>query len=219
MSCHERGSEYRINGSICCVPDGDSITLAYSPDGIRLKEITKSVVGNGKFSFVGTIDECKIAYVYSGSIEPLMCPMIFLEKGFIDVIIDTTHCTVSGTLLNDRNNRINDSVAHYLGLLLPIEEQFYNRTLSEEEMRELGAQGYNIQERLIAFIRGVTKENIGNMLGLYMLVAYNDFYTTEELKRLAEKVPASLIDEENNPLYDVLNNIILARGNEERLGY
>jgi hypothetical protein len=45
---------------------------------------------------------------------------------------------------------------------------------------------------------------MGNMFGLYMLVAYSDLFTSTELKQLIAGIPTSSIDRSNNSLYDVI---------------
>jgi hypothetical protein len=68
-----------------------------------------------------------------------------------------------------------------------------------------------LQERLVSYLKQIIQENIGNLLGLYLLVVYNDFFTPEDLSTLVSKIPPSSIDKENNPLYDIIIGIAQER--------
>ena len=210
LSCSARKERYRIAGSIDGY-EGNNIILACSPDGVSLKEISRSPVSNGKFAFDGDIGNSGIAYIcYNGNGHEA-CTMFFLEKGETDIRIDSMGCRVTGTPLNNLSNTIDDSIRSYIGRLENIEEQYYSDTLSDDELERLGTVGFNLQEGLVGYLRGVIKENIGNLLGLYMLVVYNDFYTPKELSELIAQIPPSSIDPGNNPLYDIIIGIAQER--------
>ena len=211
LSCNKRKESYNINGEIRNCNGADSITLACSPNGVILEEISRSAVKDGKFAFNGYIDNSKIAYICYNGDDSDICSMFFLEKGNTEISIDSTQCLVSGTPLNNLNNIIDDSIGYYIGRLETIEEQYYSDSLSDDEFTRLGAEGFNLQEHLIDYLRKTVQENIGNLLGLYMLVVYNDFFTPEELSRLIAQIPPTFIDKKNNPLYDIIIGIAQER--------
>jgi hypothetical protein len=137
--------------------------------------------------------------------------MLFLEKGKINVVIDSTQCIVTGTPLNDMSNEVDDSVKKYIDRLEVLEEQFYSAMLNDDELAMLGAEGFNLQEELVYYLRKIIEENIGNLFGLYMLVVYNDFFTSEELDELIARIPPSSINRKNNPLYDIIIGVAQER--------
>lgn len=211
LSCNEKKDNYSIVGHIDNCDNGDSITIAYSPNGVLLEEISKSAIKDGKFAFNGYVDNDKIAYIcYKGDGRDI-CSMFFLEKGNTEILIDSTRCIAKGTPLNNLSNIIEDSVRYYISRLEIIEEQYYSDSLSEDEFTRLGAEGLNLQEHLVNYLRKTVQENIGNLLGLYMLVVYNDFFTSEELAELIAQIPPSSIDKTNNPLYDIIIGIAQER--------
>ena len=211
LSCSERKEMYNIAGNIDNCNNGDSIFLACSPNGVTLEDISQSVIKEGRFAFNGYINNDKIAYIcYKGNNRNI-CSMFFLEKGNINIHIDTTNCLVTGTPLNNLSNAIDDSIRYYIGRLEEIEELYYSDTLSDDEFARLGAEGFNLQERLVSYLKKIIQENIKNLLGLYLLVVYNDFFTSEELSTLLSQIPPSSIDRENNPLYDIIIGITQER--------
>ena len=211
LSCSERKEKYNIVGYIDNCNNGDSIQLAYSPNGVTLEEISQSYINDKKFAFNGYIENSKIAYICYKSSKQNICSMFFLEKGNINIKIDTTKCLVTGTPLNNLSNTIDDSIKYYIERLEKIEELYYSDILNDEEFAQLGAEGFNLQERLVSYLKQIIQENIGNLLGLYLLVVYNDFFTSEELSTLVSKIPPSSIDKENNPLYDIIIGIAQER--------
>ena len=208
LSCNKIDAPYRIDGIVENIADGQTITIATSPDGILLKEEDYSVVKDGKIHFEGSVDGCKVAYICRGSANGKQHPsMFFIEKGEIRIFIDNDCCRVTGTPINELRNIIEDTITHYVANLKKTEGQYYSQTLNDEELARLSADGLKMQENLVSYLRKEIKENIGNILGLYLLVVYNDFFTPDELNSLIEEIPSSSIDRENNPFYDTIMEI------------
>ncbi len=208
LSCSNTNGFYRIDGQVKGIADGETIKIATSPDGVLLEEQCYSVVKDGKFYFDGTVDECKVGYICHPSLNRNHCSILFIEKGDIKAIVDDGCCRITGTPMNNLYNIVEDTIAHYIANLKNIEEQFYSRTLNEEELARLSAEGLMMQEKLVTFLRKAIKENIENILGLYLLVTYNDFFTAEELRSLIKQIPPSSIDRLNNSFYDTIVNIV-----------
>ena len=211
VSCNANKAQYSIDGHIKGLHDGDTVRLACSHDGIALEQVSHSVVKDGRFSFEGDANGCKVAYICCDGDNYDLCTLIFLEEGDINVSIDGGRCTISGTPINELCNSVEDSIGYYVDELEKIEFLYYSRQLDDAAMASLGAQGFNLQQQLISYLRETITENIENLFGLYMLVAYNDFFTTQELHSLIEKIPPSSIDRENNPFYDIIIDIVAQR--------
>lgn len=203
-SCCDKTGRYVIDGHCDKSLDGDTVSLAYSNDGTSLVDFSTAVVSDGKFKFCGSVVGCKVAYMCCRQGEYNVCTMFFLEEGHMTVTMDTAHFVVSGTGYNDMHNRVEDSIRYYIRELEDIEYSFYERELENEELIRLGTKGYNLQKNLISYIRNTINSNMGNMFGLYMLVAYSDLFTNTELKQLIAGIPTSSIDRSNNSLYDVI---------------
>ena len=211
FSCTEKKENYSIVGHVENCNGVDSIILAFSSNGILLEQVSQSHVENGQFAFDGHIDNCKIAYICYKGDDCDVCSMFFLENGKMNILIDSTQCSVTGTPLNDLSNEIDDSIRHYISRLEEIEEFYYSDTISDSEFAQLGVEGFNLQENLVGYLRKTIQGNITNLLGLYMLVVYNDFFTSEELNELIAHIPSSSIDKSNNPLYDIIIGVAQER--------
>ncbi len=203
-SCCDKTGRYVIDGHCDKSLDGDTVSLAYSNDGAFLIGFSTAVITDGKFKFEGSVEGCKVAYICCRQGERNICTIFFLEEGYMTATMDRAHFTVSGTGYNDMYNRFEDSIRYYIRELEDIEYSFYERELENEEMIRLGTKGYNLQKNLISYIRNTINSNMGNMFGLYMLVAYSDLFTSTELKQLIAGIPTSSIDRSNNSLYDVI---------------
>lgn len=211
VSCNADKARYCIYGHIEGSHDGDTVRLACSHDGIALEPISHCVVKEGHFSFEGDANGCKVAYICYDGDDYDLCTLLFLEEGDINVSIDGGRCTVRGTPLNELCNTVEDSIGHFVAELEKIEALYYSQPLDDAAMASLGARGFNLQQQLITYLRNTITDNIGNLFGLYMLVAYNDFFTTQELHSLIEKIPPSSIDRRNNPFYDIITDIAAQR--------
>ena len=210
VSCHKKDT-FHISGNIYGANDGDTITLAYSPDGRKLEILQQSIIKDGCFSFDGEAKECQVGYICCTSADYNFCKLFFIEKGDIVMLIDSMQWIVKGTPTNELSNVVEDSIKSYITRLEEIEEQYYSGSLSDEELEMLGASGFNLQEQLIDYIRKSVNTNIGNMLGLYMLVVYNDFFSNAELDTLIKQIPPSSIDKANNPFFNVITEIADSR--------
>ena len=175
-SCCDKTGRYVIDGHCDKSLDGDTVSLAYSNDGTSLINFCTVVVSDGKFKFEGSVEGCKVAYICCRQGNNNLCTIFFLEEGYMTAIMDRAHFIVSGTGYNDMYNRVEDSIRYYIRELEDIEYSFYERELENEELIRLGTKGYNLQKNLISYIRNTINSNMGNMFGLYMLVAYSDSF-------------------------------------------
>ena len=141
-SCAE---SYSIQGSSSVSSlDGSKLYLKTVKDQ-ELKNMDSCDVVHGKFRFAGLLDTVKLANLYMDD-EPLMMPVV-VEKGEIEIRIDKTSRTVSGTPLNDKlydfihrhdqiGNEMNELGHRQSQMLLDgIDEETINRQLSAEAAR------------------------------------------------------------------------------------
>lgn len=215
VSCCKQGTKFFcIDAEIAKALDGDTLTVAFSPDGVSLEHFSTGIVKDGKFHLEGIVDNCTIGYIWSNTPGSNINSLFFIEKGNVRICVDSTSCRITGTPINDRYNTVKDSIAYYLPQLEEFEELYYSIPLDNNELRHLSATGLARQERLIDYLRRTAMENIGNTMGLYMIVAYNELFTTTELCALKESIPHSLVDGGKSPFYNVISDIL-----RERLGF
>lgn len=164
VSCAE---SYSIQGSSSVSAlDGSKLYLKTVSDQ-ELKNLDSCDVVHGKFRFAGLLDTVKLANLYMDD-EPLMMPVV-VEKGEIEIRIDNTGRTVSGTPLNDKlyqfihrhdqiNNELNELSHKQSQMMLDgIDEDIINRQLSADAAR-LAKQEDSLVTNFIV-------ENFDNILG------------------------------------------------------
>ena len=96
-SCAE---SYSIQGSSSVSSlDGSKLYLKTIKDQ-ELKNLDSCDVVHGKFRFAGLLDTVKMANLYMDE-QSLMMPVV-VEQGEIEIRIDNTSRTVSGSPLNDK---------------------------------------------------------------------------------------------------------------------
>lgn len=184
VSCSKPKDIFRISGYINNVENGETILLATSPDGFTLNELSRCVVKNQKFCLNGTIENSCIGYIYSKREGFDNRAMFFVEKGRIEILIDSVCSRAIGTPLNDLKNAAEDTVKGYIAQFEDIEKACYSIRSGGDTLVQLGAKGLELQERLLNYLYRTTEENVENPFGLYMLIAYNEFFTTTELYSL-----------------------------------
>lgn len=210
-SCSKPKETFCIDGCIGSMTDGDTLVIAHSPDGIVLEELSCTVVKDGRIHTQGTADCVEPAWLCHNAPNNNNSTLFFIEKGDITVVADSSGYRITGTPLNDLHNSIKDTIISYLDRLEELEQLYYSKELSEEQLAHLSTHGLCMQERLVGYLRNVARENIHTPLGLYLLVVYNTLFTTQELCELEKLVPPSIIKGCNIPFYTALTDIIEER--------
>lgn len=170
-SCAE---SYNIQGSSSVSSlDGSKLYLKTIKDQ-ELKNIDSCDVVHGKFRFTGLLDTIKLANLYMDN-DPLMIPIV-MELGEIEIRIDNTSRTVSGTPLNDKlygfihqfdqlSGEMNELSHRQSQMLLEgIDEEVINRQLSMEAAQ--------LAQREDSLVTNFIVENFDNVLGpgVFMMV-------------------------------------------------
>ena len=205
QSCSKTEGVYHITGHISNVKNVDTVSITFSSNGSLSERISCSVVENGEFYLEGCVENCKIAYLSCNTAGDSCSSMFFLEEGDLQIFIDSTHCRVTGTPINEENNIVRDSIVYYITQLENIENKYYYDNVDDECAVRLGIAGLCLQESLVNFLRKMIKKNINNLLGLYMLVTYNELFSIAEFSSLCKQLPPRSID--NNQFYDIIKRI------------
>lgn len=205
-ACHP--TSYKIEGSIEGAQEGDTVILGYSTDGQEFKTTSKTTIKDGKFVFEGDIEGCKIYYIgFEDEAEPIYA-MFFLEPGNINADITYSGSRITGTSTNDINIKLEENLEKYVESILQFQDTLYrDTTLTEERKTEIGNNCYAIQREAMTYIQESIRENMDNMVGIFMLVQYSDLFDNNELSSLIASIPERLIDRDNNLLYDILLQI------------
>ena len=206
--CACQSTTYKVEGTIEGAQEGDTVILGYSYDGQDFKTTDKTTIVNGKFLFEGEIDGSKIYYIgYEEGEEPIYA-MFFLEPGNINAGITHAGSHITGSPTNDLNIEVEDELEKYVVEMLQYQDTLYrDTTLTDEKKAELSNKCYEVQRDAMTYIQDIIRENIDNMVGLFLLVQYSDLFDNNEFSSLIAAVPSRLIDRDNNYLYDILLQI------------
>ena len=214
LSCSNPKETFRIDGYIDGISDGDTLIITSTPDCVMPGELARCVVKNNRFCIKGNAECVEPVYICSNTTDNSRCFLFFIEKGELKLFADSTGCRVVGTPLNNLYSSIKDTITLYVAGLEEIEHHYYSKELDEQQLACLSARGLMLQERLVNYLRNVTRENIHTPLGLYLLVVYNELFTDIELRELSRIVPPYIINGCNIPFYKTLTTIIEERNKE-----
>ena len=114
-------------------------------------------------------------------------------------------------ILKERYLAIEERIGFYVAELEKIEKLYYTENVSSDSLVRLSVTGFELQEELRDYIKSIISDNIGNSLGMYMLVVYEELFTTAELQSLIREIPISAIDGNNSYLYNMIMSIATER--------
>ncbi len=215
-SCAE---SYSIQGSSSVTSlDGSKLYLKTVKDQ-ELKSIDSCDVVHGKFRFAGLLDTIKLANLYMDD-EPLMMPVV-IEQGEIEIHIDKTSRTVTGSPLNEKlyqfinrhdqiGNEMNELGHKQSQMLLDgIDENIINRQLTAEAAR-LAKQEDSLVTNFIV-------DNFDNILGpgVFMMMTSGFQYPilTPQIEDIMSKATKKFKEDPYVKQYYQTANEIQARQN------
>jgi hypothetical protein len=163
-SCAE---SYSIQGSSSVSSlDGSKLYLKTVKDQ-ELKNLDSCDVVHGKFRFAGFLDTVKIANLYMDD-QSLMMPVV-VEKGEIEIRIDNTSRTVTGSPLNEKLYQFiqrHDQIGNELNELSHKQSQMLLEGIDEDVInRQLSAEAARLAQQEDSLVTNFIVENFDNVLG------------------------------------------------------
>ena len=150
--------------------DGQKLYLKVVKD-TALKDLDSCDVVHGQFQFAGTIDSVRVANIILDDNNSL--PVV-LESGDIDVKIDNTQETVSGTPLNDKLNKFrikfNQLLSQSADLVHKHDQAIMNGRNMNVVNAQLAAENARINERMDKLVTSFVSDNFDNVLGPYIFI-------------------------------------------------
>ncbi len=133
----------------------------------ELKNIDSCDVVHGKFRFAGLLDTVKMANLYMDD-QPLMMPVV-IEEGEIEIHIDNTSRTVSGSPMNDKLyqfiNRY-DQIGNEMSELSHKQSQMLLDGIDEDVInRQLSIEAARLAQQEDSLVTNFIVENFDNVLG------------------------------------------------------
>ena len=164
VSCAE---SYSIQGSSSVSSlDGSKLYLKTVKDQ-ELKNLDSCDVVHGKFRFAGLLDTVKLANLYMDD-EPLMMPVV-IEKGEIEIHIDNTTRSVSGSPLNEKLYqfiRRHDQLGNEMNELGHKQSQMLLDGIDEESInRQHSVEAARLAQQEDSLVTNFIVENFDNILG------------------------------------------------------
>lgn len=215
-SCAE---SYSIQGSSSVSSlDGSKLYLKTVKDQ-ELKNLDSCDVVHGKFRFVGLLDTVKLANLYMDD-EPLMMPVV-VEKGEIEIRIDNTGRTVSGSPLNDKLYQFinrHDQIGNELNELSHKQSQMLLDGIDEEIInKKLSAEAARLAQQEDSLVTNFIVENFDNILGpgvfMMMTSGYPYPVLTPQIEDIMSKATKKFKDDPYVKQYYQAANEIQARQN------
>ena len=124
-------------------------------------------VVHGKFRFAGLLDTVKMANLYMDE-QSLMMPVV-VEKGEIEIRIDNTSRTVTGSPLNEKLYQFiqrHDQIGNELNELSHKQSQMLLEGIDEDVInRQLSAEAARLAQQEDSLVTNFIVENFDNVLG------------------------------------------------------
>ena len=205
LSCSIDG--YKIDGRFPDAPDGTVVYMSLFDE--ELTVVDSAVVENGKFEFAGDIQEPEIRMLFSYA---AMCggPVV-LEQGRVKALLKD-NLYRSGTYLNDDlqqfisdRDRVDYAMLCYNNAANG--DDFINIAVVDSLRRMVDAAQIQFGETMPRLI----SKNIGNCLGVYLIMNSASSLSVDALSSLLPLVPERFRDKRYAMLADVVNNAVLSQ--------
>lgn len=169
--CSCQSDSYKINGYASKLNNGDTITLALEDH--KQKILGQTLVTNGNFKFSGVTDTTIFCRAYLNR-DPLTYVSFFLEPGDITIELNPypAQSTVSGTVLNNEWQGLNDSVQMLGYQLIRIAEKA-SKT-QNEDYRQTQSDIDSLHRKISGCITNTASRNKDNVLGKYIQENYKE---------------------------------------------
>jgi hypothetical protein len=165
-------NSFTINGSsTVSTLDGQKLYLNVKKD-TTFKNIDSCDVVHGQFQFAGTIDSVRIGNIILDDNTGL--PVV-LESGDIQVKIDNTQESVTGTPLNDKLSafraKFNQLANQDADLVHKHDQAIMNGQDMNVVNQRLAAEKEQINAKIDKLVTGFVRENFDNVLGPYVFIS------------------------------------------------
>lgn len=152
------------------VLDGQKLYLKVLKD-TTLKNIDSCDVVHGQFQFGGTTDSVRVANIILDDGNSL--PVV-LEDGDIQVKIDNTQETVTGTPLNDKLTKFRQQFTRLMNESSDLVHQHDQAIMNGRNMdvvnARLAAKDADINRRMDKLVTSFVTDNMDNVLGPYVFI-------------------------------------------------
>lgn len=195
-------NSFQITGTTSVsVLDGQKLYLKVLKD-TTLKNIDSCDVVHGQFQFGGTTDSVRVANIILDDGNSL--PVV-LEDGDIQVKIDNTQETVTGTPLNDKLTKFRQQFTRLMNESNDLVHQHDQAIMNGRNMdvvnSRLAAKDADINRRMDKLVTNFVTDNMDNVLGPYIFITVcMNKYNVPMLDAWVEDIMSRATDKfKNNP--------------------
>lgn len=172
-------NSYHVQGSSNVTDlDGRMLYLKVLQDN-DFKNIDSSEVVHGQFQFAGTLDSARMANIFMDDRSVLT---FVLEEGDINIKINNTQQTVSGTPLNDKLfkffNEYNQLKSQQAELVHRHDQAIMNGSNMDVVNAQLNAEAESLSQREDRLVTTFVTDNFDNVLGpgvFFMMTMGNQY--------------------------------------------
>ncbi len=193
FSCQpKQGSNYTLSGSVADMSDGDTLYLLSG-----LSESTRFdtlFVSHGRFHTEGFVEEPSLCFLYSARSQSIISPF-FLEPGVIDIDYSSPSGggSVSGTVMNDALQALNDSVVGYGSEMNAVMTSMHSDSPTKDQQQAALLRLDTLSLRKNQYLYLAAEQNITNELGYAILTYFDDdSFSREQRQSLISQLPASM---------------------------
>lgn len=202
MTCASCSKTFNIQGtSNISMLDGRMLYLKAVKNG-ELKNIDSCEVVHGQFKFAGSIDSTSMATIYMDD-ESVM--PIVIEEGDINILLNTTKQSCSGTDLNDRLfafiEKYNALQSQYSDLSHQENQAIMDGKDMDDVYKKLTADAEKIAIAEDKLITGFICDNFDNCLGPGVFMMVTSGYQYPELTPWIEDIMSKATDTFKNDMY------------------
>lgn len=195
-------NSFHITGTTSVsVLDGQKLYLKVLKD-TTMKNIDSCDVVHGQFQFGGTTDSVRVANIILDDGNSL--PVV-LEDGDIQVKIDNTQETVTGTPLNDKLTKFRQQFTRLMNESSDLVHQHDQAIMNGRNMdmvnARLAAKDADINRRMDKLVTTFVTDNMDNVLGPYVFITVcMNKYNVPMLDAWVEDIMSRATDKfKNNP--------------------
>lgn len=196
------GNSFRIVGNTSVsMLDGQKLYLKVLRD-TALKNVDSCDVVHGQFEFAGSTDSVRVANIILDDNNSI--PVV-LESGDIQVKIDNTQESVTGTPLNDKLTKFRQKFTQLLNQSADLVHQHDQAIMNGSNMNavyaRLAAKDASINEQMDKLVTSFVTENFDNVLGPYVFInVCMNRYEVPMLDAWVEDIMSKATDKfKNNP--------------------
>ena len=205
LSCSVDG--YRISGRFPDAPDGTVVYMSLFDE--ELTVVDSAVVSNGKFEFAGDVQEPEIRMLFS--YEAMCGGPVVLEQGMIKALLKD-NLYRSGTTLNDELQQfISDRDRVEYAMLCYKNSANGSDFINIVEVDSLSRMVDYAEIQFGETMPRLISKNIGNCLGVYLIMNSASSLSVDALSSLLPLVPERFRDKRYAMLAEAVNNATLSQ--------